>query len=238
VLRACADPNNLPFSDSAGTGFENRLAALVAGELHARLEYAWWAQRRGFVRNTLNEGLCDVLLGVPAGFGRAATTEPYYRSTYVFVWPKAKHYDIHSFDDPRLRELRVGVQLIGDDYANTPPAHALGKRGLARNVVGFPVYGDYATDAPLSPILDAVVDGKVDVALVWGPLAGWYARQKGAPLRIAPVSPAQDPPFSFAFDMAMGVRKGNEALRSQLDQVIATHRRDLDAILARFGVPR
>src|SRR5688500_4128593 len=124
VLRVCADPNNLPFSNEKQQGFENRLAELIAGELDARLEYTWWAQRRGFIRSTLNEGLCDVVMEVPGSFDLAAVTRPYYRSTYVFVYRKDAGLTIRSFDDSLLRSLRIGVQIIGDDYANTPPAHA------------------------------------------------------------------------------------------------------------------
>jgi mxaJ protein len=141
-LRVCADPNNLPFSNQREEGLENEVARLVARELHATLEYEWSPQRRGFVRNTLAAGKCDVIIEVPAGYHRTLTTRPWYRSTYVFVSRKDRGIALRSFDDPMLRELRIGVQMIGDDYANTPPAHALGKRGLAQNVVGYPVYGD------------------------------------------------------------------------------------------------
>src|SRR5215207_1394582 len=118
LLRVCADPNNLPFSDSAGGGFENRLATLVAAEMSARVSYTWWAQRRGFVRNTLNAGQCDVIMGVPTSFELTGVTRPYYRSSYVFVSRRDRHLDVRSFDDSALRHLSVGVQLIGDDGSN------------------------------------------------------------------------------------------------------------------------
>jgi mxaJ protein len=239
VLRVCADPNNLPFSNERGEGFENRIAELVARELGATLQYTWWAQRRGFVRNTLGAGACDVLLGVPAGFERAATTEPYYRSTYVFVSRKAKHYDIRSFDDPRLRRLRVGVQLVGDDYANTPPAHALARRGIVRNVVGYSLYGDYRRENPPAQIVEAVARGQVDVAVVWGPLAGYFARRAPVPLELAPVSPSVDAPrLPLTFGIAMGVRRGREALRDSLQRVIDRRRPAIRRILDQYGVPQ
>src|SRR5215208_1499473 len=128
VLRVCADPNNLPFSNARQEGFENKIAALVARDLRADLRYTWAAQRRGFVRSTLGAGECDVVMGVPAGLDRVSTTSPYYRSTYVFVSRRDGAADIRSLDDPRLRRVRVGVQMIGDDYANSPPAHALARR--------------------------------------------------------------------------------------------------------------
>ena len=128
ALRVCADPNNLPFSNNRGEGFENRIAVLIARDLGTRVEYTWWAQRRGFVRNTLNAGSCDVILGVPTGYGMVRTTRPYYRSTYVFVTRRDRGLHISSLDDPALRTLRVGVHLIGDDYANSPAAHSLAPR--------------------------------------------------------------------------------------------------------------
>jgi mxaJ protein len=239
VLRVCADPNNLPFSNEREQGFENRIARLVARELHSKLEYTWSAQRRGFVRNTLAAGACDVLLGVPAGFERATTTAPYYRSTYVFVWPKAKHYGIHSFDDPRLRRLRVGVQLVGDDYANTPPAHALSRRGIVQNVKGYRVQGDYSQPNPPARIVEAVANGEVDVAVVWGPLAGYFAKRQPVPLELAPVSPRVDPPgLPLTFAIAMGVRRGDTALRDSLQRVIDRRRPEIRRILDAYGVPQ
>src|SRR5690242_9292188 len=117
LLRVCADPNNLPFSNQQQEGFENKIADLIAREMNATVDYTWWAQRRGFIRNTLEAGQCDVVMGLPLGFEMAATTSPYYRSTYVFVYKKDRGLNLQSFDDPALRHLRIGVQLIGDDFA-------------------------------------------------------------------------------------------------------------------------
>ncbi|HEX5574932.1 MAG TPA: hypothetical protein VFX42_03570, partial [Gemmatimonadales bacterium] len=124
-LRVCSDPNNLPFSNQRGEGFENRLAELIAGELNATVRYTWWAERRGFIRSTLNAGRCDVVMGMPPGTGSVLTTRPYYRSTYVFVSRRDRHLAVKSLDDAALRRLKIGVQVVGDDYANTPPVHAL-----------------------------------------------------------------------------------------------------------------
>src|SRR6185437_16735276 len=143
TLRVCADPNNLPFSNRAQQGFENRIADLIGHELGEPVTYDWWAQRRGFARNTLNADECDLVVGTVAGMEMLATTRPYYRSTYVFVTRRDRHLDIRSLDDPRLRHLRIGVQLIGDDFSNTPPAHALARRGIVQNVRGYPVQGNY-----------------------------------------------------------------------------------------------
>ena len=175
ALRVCADPNNLPFSNNRGEGFENRLAAMLAQDLGMRVEYTWWAQRRGFVRQTLDAGECDIVMGMPAGFGRVETTRPYYQSTYVFVSRRDRALGLRSLDDERLKHLRIGVQIIGDDFANSPPAHALSARNIVRNVVGYSVLGDYSRPNPPARIVEAVAAGDVDVALVWGPLAGYFA---------------------------------------------------------------
>jgi mxaJ protein len=238
-LRACADPNNLPFSNVRLEGFENRLAGIVARELGTEVRYTWWAQRRGFLRNTLNAGTCDVVMGLPSAVEMALTTRPYYRSTYVFVTRRDLRETIAGFDDPALRRLRVGVQMVGDDGANSPPAHALSRRGIVRNVVGFSVYGDYASENPPARIVAAVAAGEVDVAVVWGPLAGYFAPRQRVPLRVVPVSPQFDHPgLPFAFDISMAVRRGDTALRARLDHVIVRRRSEIDALLAEYGVPR
>lgn len=238
-LRVCADPNNLPFSDAKGRGFENALAELVAEELGMKVEYTWHAQRRGFVRQTLRANSCDVIAGIASASEMVLATRPYYRSTYVFVAKRDGGPKVASLDDPALRELRIGVQLVGDDFANTPPAHALARRGLVSQVVGYSVYGDYREEAPPSRIVRAVADGEVDVAVVWGPLAGYYATRQREPLAITPVSPQVDPPFlPFVFDISMGVRRTDPALRDTLDAVLLRRRADVERILDRYGVPR
>lgn len=239
VLRVCADPNNLPFSNEAGEGFENRIADVVADALDAKVEYTWWAQRRGFLRNTLNAGTCDVVMGLPSSVEMALATRPYYRSTYVFVTRRDRQLDVTSFDDPRLRQLRVGVQIVGDDYANAPPAHALSRRGAIRNVVGYSVYGDYRQPHPVSAIVDAVDRGDVDVSVAWGPVAGYFAQHAAHLLDLTPVSPQIDLPFlPFVFDIAMAVRRGDNGLKEELERVLEERRDEIDRILAEYGVPR
>jgi quinoprotein dehydrogenase-associated probable ABC transporter substrate-binding protein len=239
VLRVCADPNNLPFSNERGEGFENKIAELLARDLNERLEYTWWAQRRGFFRSTLRAGVCDVVLGVPSSFELAATTAPYYRSTYVFVYRKDRGLNVHSFDDAVLRDVKVGVQLVGDDGANTPPAHALAARGVIDNVRGYTLYGDYKQPNPPARIVEAVAKGEVDVAVAWGPLAGYFARRERAPLAVVPVSPQFDLPFlPFVYDISMGVRRGDEDLRQQLDDFLVRRHDEIQNILDDYGVPR
>jgi mxaJ protein len=239
ALRVCADPNNLPFSNSARQGFENQIAELIGRELHKRVEYTWWAQRRGFVRNTLNSGVCDLVVGTASGMEMLATTRPYYKSTYVFVARHDRQLGIRSFDDPKLRHLKIGVQLIGDDFANTPPAHALANRGMTNNLVGYTVYGDYRVPNPPARIVEAVAKGHVDIAVVWGPLAGYFARRSSVPLDVVPVTPRVDLPYlPFVFDIAMGVRRGDSTFRAQLDEIIARRRPSIDSVLDAYSVPR
>jgi mxaJ protein len=238
VLRVCADPNNLPFSDSAGRGFENRLAELIADDLGAEVQYTWWAQRRGFVRNTLRAGICDLIPGVPARFDPVVTTSPYYRSTYVFVTREDLGPPIESFDDPRLRRVKVGVHLIGDDYSNPPPVSALAKRGIVRNVAGYTIYGDYRQPNPPARLVDAVARGEVDVAVVWGPLGGYFAGRSEVPLRVTPVRrPNDGPAVPFIFAIAMGVRPEDTSLVRMLDRVLVRRRAEVRRILEQYGVP-
>ena len=238
VLRVCADPNNLPFSNERREGFENRIAELVAREMGAELQYVWWAQRRGYVRNTLRAGLCDLFIGMPTGLDMVLVTRPYYRSTYAFV-TRRDGPRVTSFDDAKLKRLRVGVQIIGDDASNAPPAQALANRGIVRNVRGYSVLGDYSKPDPTRRIVRAVEQGEIDVAVVWGPQAGYFARHARVPLRVVPVSPEIDVPYlPFVFDIGMGVRHGETAFRDSLDAIIVRRQRDLDRILADYGVPR
>ena len=237
ALRVCADPNNMPFSNKAGDGFENKIAELIAGDMHLPVEYTWWAQRRGFFRNTLRDGACDVVIGVPASFELAATTRPYYRSTYVFVTRRDRNLDLRSFDDPRLRDLKIGVQLIGDDGANSPPAHALTSRGIVDNLRGFTVHGNYNEASPPSRVVDAVSKGEVDVAVVWGPLAGYQALNRD--LVVRPVSPQVDLPYlPFVYDISVGVRRGEDDLRVKIDEILVRRQNEIEKILDHYGVPR
>jgi mxaJ protein len=235
ILRIAADPNNLPFSNQRLEGFENKIASLIADELGMRLEYVWHAQRRGFFRETLKEGDCDLVMGVPDHFERALTTKPYYRSSYVFLTKRNGGLNLKSLDDPKLRELRIGVNLIGDDGMNTPPAHALTERGMITNLVGFTLYGDYALPNPPARIVEAVAAGNIDVAIVWGPFAGFFGRRQNVPLEITPLPKDGDLPFQFA--ISVGVKKGKKELRDRIDEVLARRKVEINGILRDYGVP-
>ena len=238
-FRVCADPNNLPFSARDGSGFENKIAALIAADLGTDVSYTWRPQRRAFIRNTLKANACDVIMGVPASLEMLATTRPYYRSTYVFVYRSDRGYGtLNSIRDPRLKALSVGVQLIGDDGYNSPPAHALSEQGIIANLVGYTVYGDYREANPPARIVDAVANGTVDVAAVWGPLAGYFARRAPVPLTLAPITEtAGFRPLRFQYDIAVGVRKG-DPLKPRIDEALARHRDEISRLLDEYGVPR
>ena len=238
VLAVCADPNNLPFSNDRLEGFENKLADIVAKDLSRRVRYTWLPQRRGFVRNTLRAGRCDVLMGVPSSFELARPTIPYYRSTYVFVYRKDRGIAVRSMDDSILHRVRIGVHAIGDDYANVPPAEALAQRHIVQNVVGYSIYGDYSRPNPPADLITAVTRGDVDVAIAWGPLAGYFAKQQAVALEIVPVTPQIDVPFlPFVFDISMAVRRGDDSLRALLDAALIRRKAEIRRLLDSYGVP-
>ena len=237
-IKACMDPNNMPFSNRAGQGLENKLAALIALDLHRKLDVVWWAQRRGYVRNTLNERKCDFWPGIGSDVEMVATSRPYYRSTYVFVSRASEKLEGLTLDDARLKKLRVGVQMIGNDASNTPPAHALASRGITANVRGYMLYGDYSQPNPPAEIVRAVERGDLDVALVWGPLAGYFAAQSPVALRLEPVTPwMADMQWPMQFDISVGVQKDDTKLLKQIDQVLARRSGDIRKLLDAYHVP-
>jgi mxaJ protein len=235
VLRACADPNNMPFSNERQEGFENKLAELLAAQMGVKLEYAWWSERESLVKNTLDAGRCDVLLGVPASFDEVTTTDPYYRSIYVFVSRADRALRITSLADSRLRDLKIGIHVVGDDLA--PPASALARRGITANVVGFSLFGAYGEENPARKIIDAVERGDLDVAIVWGPLAGYFARCANTPLDVTPVSPPTLFGVPFSYGISLAVRKDNDALKNALNAAIERSASAIHDLLARYGVP-
>ncbi|MBA2918871.1 quinoprotein dehydrogenase-associated putative ABC transporter substrate-binding protein [Sphingomonas sp. MAH-20] len=233
-LRVCADPNNMPFSNAKGEGFENKLVERIAADWGRTVQYTWWAQRRGNVRNTLKAGECDLIPGIGSAVEMVGTTRPYYRARYMFVTRADRSLDIAGFDDPRLRTLKIGVQMVGDDGSNTPPAHALAKRGIVDNVRGYLIYGDYAEHDPQAAIVRAVAAGEVDVALVWGPTAQWYAKSSAVPLKLTPTPWLDGPQLPMQFDVSMGVRREDDKLRAELNAWLTAHRDEVEALLARY----
>jgi mxaJ protein len=232
-LRVCGDPNNLPFSNEKLQGIENKIADVIAKELKTTVAYTWWPHQRGVVKRVLNTGRCDVMLGIPKGYDPVLWTKPYYRTGYVLAYRKDRKLKLHSLDDPQLRTLKVGVQI------NTPPHEALGQRGIADNVVGYQLMFDsnyHAEDYP-GKMVEDLIAGSIDVALVWGPIAGYFAKKKGAPLEMVLLEGKSDAGSRFAFDISMGVRKGDKELKERLEEAIAHRRDEITHILEDFGVP-
>jgi mxaJ protein len=229
-LRVCADPDNLPFSSTKKNGFENELAQLVAAELREHLTYVWQRMGRGFVRDYLNKAQCDLLIGIPTDFRMVMTTRPYYRSTYVFLVRKDAKHKPASLDDPALKNVRIGVQALDEEY--TPPGEVLVKRGMQDSLKAFHSVGGDA-----EAIVRAVLNREIDLALVWGPLAGYYARQE-KDLQVIPIQPESAAGIPFTFEISMGVRKGNEQLRSALDEILARNASGIAALLNRYGIPQ
>lgn len=238
-LRVCSDPNNLPFSNDHLQGFENRIASLIAKDLGMPLTYFWFPQREAFFKKTLNAGVCDVVMGVPSGFDEAATTHPYYRSSYVFITRHDRNLHIASLDDPRLRTLKIGVHVLGEQDDSLPPVHALISRGIVHNLVGFSIFGTlYEKDPPVD-LIKAVEDNKVDVAIAWGPLAGYFSRTLSPRLDITPLleDPA-NPQLPFHFDIGIGVRENDTALKISLDAELMRRHKEIEEILQQFGIPQ
>jgi len=237
-FRVCADPDNFPASNQKLEGFENKIAEVIARDLGATVKYIWWGQRHGFIRNTMNAtleaGRCDVMIGAPKGYDLVRTTKPYYRSTYVFVYRKDKGFALRSLDDPILKTLKIGVHLIGDDYSNPPPVHELSKRGIVGNVKGFDTF--YSAKNPPSSIIDAVAGGTIDVAIVWGPAAGYFVLHQAVPMAMVAI-PSGKGDLPFAFDISMGVKRGEDALSARVESALDRNRARITAILKDYGVP-
>lgn len=234
-IRVCADPDNMPFSHRSGAGLENKLMELIGRELGFNVKFVWKPQWRGFTRKTLRARLCDVIPGMPVDSERARTTRPYYTSTYAFVTPKSRSA-IRSFNDLR-RGMRIGVQLIGDDGVNSPPVEELASRGYTSELKGYMAWGKtYGEGAPLEQIVTAVSKGHVDVAIVWGPVAGYFSTRQAAPLQVEPVSEREKTIVPMTFAIGMGVRRGDQELAQRLDRAIAENGKEIDALVKSYGI--
>ncbi len=235
VLRVCADPDNLPSSNRNQDGFDNKIAALLAKELGDSLTYVWWPQRRGFIRNTLRARECDVVLGLPVGYDPVLSTKPYYRSTYYLVYPAGRQLSLTSLDDSVLKRLRIGVNLIGDDYSHTPPVHALLARGISTNVTGFSTF--YGEDHHPGEVIAALARGDIDVAIAWGPVAGYFAKRAAIPLTLVPLPDDKTSGLPFVFDIGIGVRRSDRDLKARLDEIVDRVRPAIARILEEYNVP-
>jgi mxaJ protein len=230
-LRVCADPDNLPFSSASRAGFDNRIAEVVGRDLNRPIVFVWARARRGFMRERFNMGACDVLMGVPEGMKHVRTTVPYYRSSYVFVTRQSDHLQLTRFDDPLIGKRRIGLQILEEDFS--PPSLPLIRSGHAAQLVGFHSFGSGGED-----IVRAVADGNVGFAVVWGPIAGYYARKQNVPLRLSVVQPSPDDsgiPFSFALTIA--VHNDDRLLAEKLNAAIRKNRDRIQAVLRAYHVP-
>lgn len=236
ALKVCADPNNLPFSNEQQQGFENKLAALVAAGMNAKLEYTWWSQRKNFAKQSLNAGACNLVLGVASGMPDVLTTKPYYRSTYVFVSRQDRGLHIKSLLDPQLADLRIGMHMVGDDFA--PPAVALARQGMTNKLIGFSLFGAYGEANPPRKLIDAVAAGDIDLAISWGPFAGYFAQQSKTPLTITPVTPPAWGGIPFTYDISAAVRLGDETLKAEVDGILQSQSAAIQQMLAQYGVPQ
>ena len=235
-IRVCADPDNMPSSNDKLEGYENKLATLISQELKAKLEYVWYPTRRGYFR-ILNGMYCDLAMEVPAGLDMAGTTKPYFRSGYVFVTRKGSGLeDIKNLADPRLKKLKIGVNIYTSDAENSPPAMALSHYGVVGNLTGYSTFFD-ENNRP-EDIINAVAKKDVDLAIAWGPLAGYYAKQTTVPLVLTAL-PAQDSlsEFPFQYNIGIAVRRKDKEFRDSLEAVLARRQPDVQAILKEYAVP-
>ena len=229
-LRVCADPNNLPFSDEKKEGFENKIAELMGGELGLKVDYAWFPQVIGFVRNTLQAHLCDLVIGTVAGDGIMQTTNPYYFTTYVMFYRSDKGLAFDGVQDPRLASLRLGV------VAGTPPADLLVHHDLMSRTKPYALTVDTRAESPTHDMVQDVVDGTIDAGFLWGPIAGYYRKHDTLPLTLVPLKSEPDA-ARMAYHIAMGVRGNEPEWRRRVNAAIAKRQAEITVILRDYGVP-
>src|SRR5260221_6928261 len=223
ALRVCGDPDNLPYSNDKLLGFENKIAAVMPADLGVTPTYTWWPHQRGLVKNTLEAGTCDVIFGVPEGLETVLGTKPYYRSSYVIAYRKGGGHAVSSLDAPELKTLRIGV------YANTPVEESLARRGLLDHLTAYSLFFDPQGDRDRpAKLLDDLIAGTVDVAIPWGPLAGYYVTKLHAPLELVALPDGTGVPLSFS--VGMGVKKGNRDLKNLLEASIDRRQAEIRAV--------
>ncbi|MDH3910872.1 MAG: substrate-binding domain-containing protein [Rhodospirillales bacterium] len=229
-LRVCADPGNLPFSNRAGEGFENKIAELLAAELGVPVRYTWYPQATGFVRQTLMARKCDLVIGISLGFELLQNTNPYYRSSYALVYRAESGLSVTSLDDPGLKTLRLGV------VAGTPPASLMAKHGLLGRVRPYQLVADTRFDHPAKQMIDDVAAGEVDVGVLWGPIAGYYAKSHNPKLLVVPLR-SNPGDVKMDYRITMGVRFNEPEWKHEINGLIKNKQPEINAILSAYGVP-
>ncbi len=231
AFRVCADPANMPFSNRAGEGFENKIAELMAEKLGKPLQYTWFPMATGFIRRTLRENRCDVVIGYAQGHELVLNTNHYYVSNYVMVVKADSELaDLTTMADPRLKGKKLGV------IAGGPPATHATKRGLIAGAKGYNLMVDRRIESPSEEMIADVISGETDAALMWGPIGGYYAKKADPPLKVIPLTAEKIPPRMF-FRITMGVRQGELVWKRKLNSLLRRNRDEIDAILTEFGVP-
>jgi quinoprotein dehydrogenase-associated probable ABC transporter substrate-binding protein len=231
ALRVCADPANMPFSNEAGEGFENRISELLAADLGLPLEYTWFPQATGFVRNTLGAKRCDVVIGYAAGSEPVQNTNPYYKSAWALIYRKDGGLDgVETLNDTRLKDRRLGI------VAGAPPATIMATNGLMRHAKPYALVVDRRYESPAEEMIRDIVAGGIDGGILWGPIGGYYARMSGAPLTVVPLVHETNPP-AMAYRITFGLRHGETEWKHRLNDFLATNQTKIRTILLQYGVP-
>jgi quinoprotein dehydrogenase-associated probable ABC transporter substrate-binding protein len=230
ALRVCADPNNLPYSNEKGEGFENKIAELLAAELGVPVRYTWFPDSVGFIRNTLNARTCDLIVGTVSGNELLQNTNPYYRSVYSIVYRPDSAKAPASIDDPVLQTASIGI------VAGTPPATILAQKSLLGHLRSYPLVVDTRFDSPARRLVHDVGTGEVDVGVVWGPIAGYFAKQESPPLVVLPLQVAESH-LRLDFRITMGVRPNEPEWKRTINSLIRKKQAEITQILLDYGVP-
>jgi quinoprotein dehydrogenase-associated probable ABC transporter substrate-binding protein len=231
VFRACGDPRNLPFSNDKGEGFENKLAELFAAKLGKKLSYTYFPQATGFVRMTLGSYRCDIIMGFPQGDDQAQLTVPYYRTTYALVFkPGSDLEDVTAISDPKLRDKRIGV------VARTPPSTNMAMNGLLGHAKSYPLFIDTRTDSSAQAMMDDIARGEIDCGILWGPMAGYYARQANPPMTVVPLTKETTGP-QMTYRIGMAVRASDQEWKRTLNRLIMENQTEINKLLISYNIP-
>jgi quinoprotein dehydrogenase-associated probable ABC transporter substrate-binding protein len=231
VLRVCADPRNLPFSNENGEGFENKLAALLAEKLQKKLDYMFYPQATGFVRMTLGAHRCDVIMGFPQGDDLVQGTNPYYRTAYALISKQGSGLeDVTALEDARLKGKHIGI------VAGTPPGTNMALNGLMANAKPYPLMIDTRVDSSAEAMVNDLAKGEIDAGVLWGPMAGYYAKKANPPLHVTPLVQEKSGP-QLVYRIGMGVRRADQNWKRLLNRLIQENQPEINKILLDYGVP-